>query len=263
MTPFTLIRRVLLVAVAAFALVLGAATTEAHALNPSQTTVTGVVNNEYWDLANFWRTNFNAWGWSSYYYSPGVRYFNNGPYNNTQTSCGVPTSNSLFMNDDGVYCGGADHAIYINYTNLQGLLDRQGDGAAAFLVAHEFGHHIQSIEGKLGWSVAKQKELNADCLAGMYFRWAISYSGLLDSADYVEAQWGIYREFGGDVAGHGTASDRLAWFKYGYTTYDLGKCNLTFSSAVGAKAASNGPTKKRIATRVVRKAVTVKVPPIG
>jgi predicted metalloprotease len=261
MSISTLVRRVLILGLAVLAL--GVAATDARAFNPAnQTTVTGMVNNQYWDLDAFWKANFNAWSWRNYR-SPYVRYFNNGPYNNFQTNGCGSTSSPAFMNDMGVYCG-PDNAIYVNYTNEQLLIDKDGDGAGAFLFAHEFGHHIQGLEGRLG-APSKQKELNADCLAGMYFRWGVAVSRLLNANDYVEAQWGIVHYFSSaDVAGHGTGADRLAWFRYGYTAYNINSCNLTFSGAVAAKATTQAPLKKRPAARTVAKpGLRTAAPPVG
>jgi predicted metalloprotease len=245
----TFIIRLVAIVAAVFALALAASATKALAFTPTQTTVSGVVNVEYWDLDKFWRANFNAWGWSRYYTNPYVRYYNPGPYSNFLTNGCGSTGNATFINDWGVYCAGSDRSIYLNVTNVQSGINRYRDGGAAFLVAHEFAHHIQGIENRLGYGRAT--ELNADCLAGMYFRWGVTQTRVLDSFDLAEARYTIYYAFGGDPAGHGTGAQRLGWFDFGYQTYDLGQCNRSFSVATGARAPSGAKKKmtKRLGTR--------------
>ena len=69
-------------------------------------------------------------------------------------------------------------------------------------------------------------ELNADCLAGMYFRSGIA-NGILNSGDYTEAyNWAYYHA--GVDGSHGTPQLRAAWFKYGYQTNSLTSCNGVF-----------------------------------
>lgn len=237
--------RILAVVAAVFALGLGASATKAKAFSPDQTTVSGVVNTQYWDLDRFWQTNFNAWGWRGYA-GPYVRYFNPGPYSNFLTGCGS-TAQSAFMNDWGVYCGGGDRAVYLNVNNLQYGINNASyrDGGAAFLFAHEFSHHIQELEGTRRGG--RPTELNADCLAGMYFRWGVTQSRILNSTDLAEARYTIYYAFGSDLAGHGSGSTRLAWFDYGYSTYNLAECNRAFSLVTGARAPS---TAKKVAKRL-------------
>jgi predicted metalloprotease len=238
--------RILAIVGAVFALGLGVSTTKAHAFSPDQTTVSGVVNTQYWDLDRFWRTNFNAWGWGGYS-GPYVRYFNPGPFSNYVTNGCGSTAQTVFVNDWGVYCGGSDRAVYLNVNNLQNGINNQSyrDGGAAFLFAHEYGHHIQELEGVRRSSRAT--ELNADCLAGLYFRWGVTQSRVLNSTDLAEARYTIFYAFGGDPVGHGTGSTRLAWFDYGYSTYNIAECNRTFSIVTGARAPSKS---KKVAKRL-------------
>ncbi len=59
-------------------------------------------------------------------------------------------------------------------------------------------------------------------------RRGIQHSRLLNPNDLAEARNGIWNQFGGDPAGHGTAQDRLNWFDYGYRSYSLASCNQSF-----------------------------------
>ena len=259
----TLIIRILAIAAAVFALGLGASATKAQAFSPDQTTVSGVVNTQYWDLDKFWRANFNAWGWGRYYAGPYVRYFNPGPYSNFNSGCGS-TGLPVFLNDWGVYCGGNDRAIYLNVNNLQSGISNPyyRDGGAAFLFAHEFAHHIQELEGVRNSSRAT--ELNADCLAGMYFRWGVTQTGVLNATDLAEARYTIYYAFGGDPAGHGTGSTRLSWFDYGYRTYNLYECNRTYSLVTGARTTKSAKkVTKRLGARTKPTTPVVAPAPTG
>ncbi len=257
-------KRILLALIALVVLAAGiaaAGTGSAKALNPQeQTSIGNVVDYTWWDLHRFWTLNFNTWGWRYSY--PGVRYFNPGPYTNfnTGTNCGS-TSDNTFIYDSGVYCT-ADRSIYVNVNNAQGLVNTNKDGTAAFLIAHEFAHHIAHLQGRFLGKMLKERELNADCLAGMYFKYGMRYSGLLNATDLAEARYGIYQRFGGDSAGHGTWSERLAWFDYGYATYDIGACNRTFGW-YGGPAASRGAVKPnpRVRWKQVRPATKRPVGP--
>lgn len=204
----------------------GVATKDARALNPMQTTASGVVDKELPDLNTLWKTAFNNWGWSYLWRSSAVGFYNPGPYSNKYTACGW-TSAMLWV-DNAVYCAN-DVSIYADQAWLQRLLNGYGDGVVAFVAAHEFGHHVANLQGRFVGKEEIERELNADCLAGFYFRWGITVSGVLHSNDYGEAVKAISYEFGGDPAGHGTAQLRNAWFKYGYTEYNINSCNRTFS----------------------------------
>jgi hypothetical protein len=217
----------LLIAIVALTAFAGTATTDARALNPIQTTVTGVVNKELPDLNRLWTTSFTNWGWWYLWRNTGVGFYNPGSYTNYYSACGW--TSSAFWVDNAVYCTN-DFSIYVDQSWVQRLLNRYGDGAAAFILAHEFGHHAGHLQGRFVGKREIERELNADCLAGFYFRWGITISGVMHSNDYGEAVTMISYELGGDPAGHGTAQQRIAWFKYGYTSYNINSCNSVFSN---------------------------------
>ncbi|WP_162467274.1 neutral zinc metallopeptidase [Streptomyces cavernae] len=113
-----------------------------------------------------------------------------------------------------------------------------GDFAAAFVVVHEFGHHIQDEilkqYNERGVPVPnykrndKNKELIADCFAGT---WAFSayYKGFVEPGDYDEAIDSV-RAIGDPpgVASHGTPDERQAAFEEGYNTGEPTRCIIRY-----------------------------------
>ncbi|WIM68935.1 neutral zinc metallopeptidase [Corynebacterium breve] len=92
----------------------------------------------------------------------------------TQSGCGFASSNT-----GPFYCGG-DSSAYFDVSFFDQLERLGGDNAPLaqmYIVAHEFGHHIQKLEGTIGMidynnpgedSTAVKLELQADCYAGMW-----------------------------------------------------------------------------------------------
>ena len=159
------------------------------------------------------------------------------------------------------YCP-ADQTVYLDlgfWQDMQTQLGASGaDFAKAYVIAHEFGHHVQKLTGtsdavrKLqqaadsqeeanSWSVAL--ELQADCYAGV---WAAHAAEASDGAVALEAgdvEEGlrtaqaigddmIQKRMTGKVTPeaftHGTADQRVEWLKRGLTTGDPAACG-TFS----------------------------------
>jgi predicted metalloprotease len=135
------------------------------------------------------------------------------------------------------YCP-RDKKIYVDlrfYNDLARQFDAPGDFAQAYVIAHEVGHHVQTLLG-ISQQVAEMRgrpdyneysvrlELQADFLAGL---WARKNSRYLDQGDIEEAfraanQIGddaIQRRTQGKVVPHafthGTSEQRMRWFKRG------------------------------------------------
>lgn len=98
----------------------------------------------------------------------------------------------------------------------------RGDFAAAYVLAHEFGHAVQQrLPKDRQLQVGILRELQADCLAGAWSR-HVSDQGLLDAGDLDEATAGIYT--GRDVPGtpftdpraHGSGFERIRAFGDGF-----------------------------------------------
>ena len=172
-----------------------------------------------------------------------------------QTACGAAsTAVGPF------YCPG-DQKVYLDLDFFQELQDRfhaSGDFARAYVIAHEVGHHVQrligvfdkveqarrqgaSMEGADGLSV--RQELQADCFAGVWanrsqqsLNWL--QDGDVESALNAASQIGddtLQREARGTVVPdsftHGTSAQRVRWFKTGFDSGDMTRCN-TFSGAL-------------------------------
>ncbi len=151
------------------------------------------------------------------------------------------------------YCPGDENA-YIDLSFFRDLARRfQAPGlfAQAYVLAHEMGHHLQTLEGvqkktrQLGRDRASQnaasvrQELQADCYAGVWGHSAnarkIVEVGDVEAAlaaasaigdDRLQQQAG--REVDPETFTHGTSEQRVRWFRRGFETGRLEACD-TFS----------------------------------
>ena len=146
------------------------------------------------------------------------------------------------------YCP-ADYTVYIDlsfHKDLKRDFGATGDFAMAYVVAHEVGHHVQTLMGitkevnayrsKLSEKefnkILKRQELHADYLAGV---WAHHQDkrNLLDVKDIDEAmeaaaavgddriQDRVLGEVNPDKFTHGTSKQRMKWFNEGFKYGDL------------------------------------------
>ena len=171
--------------------------------------------------------------------------------NATQTGCGAASSAT-----GPFYCP-ADSKVYLDVGFFRELRDRfgaPGDFAQAYVIAHEFGHHVQNLLGiSDDVSQAQQDdqshanalfvklELQADCLAGVWAHSAYEQN-LLEQGDIQEdldaaAAVGddrLQREATGRIDReswtHGSSAQRVRWFRTGYRFGDPNACD-TFGSA--------------------------------
>jgi len=147
------------------------------------------------------------------------------------------------------YCP-SDEGIYIDtdfYTEMERRLGAKGDFARAYVMAHEYGHHIQTLTG-LATQVRNQQarnpsasnrlqvamELQADCYAGV---WAAKNASRIEPGDIEEGLTAAHA-IGDDTlmrnAGqrpveasftHGSSEQRMHWLKVGLETGDEDRCD--------------------------------------
>lgn len=159
------------------------------------------------DLDRFWSSVFNNSGLT--YQSPrGVFAYEDA----TRTPCGV------VRGENALYCS-RSNSIHYDESFMNALLHQIGDFAVAFVIAHEWGHYIQDRLGLFTRS-SLQNELQADCLAGAYTRFA-NQSGILEAGDLEEgrtllSQIGDSPDAGSTRNAHGTAQQRLDSFELGF-----------------------------------------------
>ena len=169
-----------------------------------------------------------------------------------QTGCGEATSQV-----GPFYCP-PDQQIYLDTTFFRDVLEQQlggkgGDFVEAYVIGHEYGHHIQNLLGTMGQvktqqgadSDAVRLELQADCYAGMWTKDASDGDGLLVGLDQGDIQEALDSAKavgddriqqksgqGVDPEGwtHGSSEQRMAWFTRGYQEGTLEACD-TFSAS--------------------------------
>lgn len=163
----------------------------------------------------------------------------------TNTGCGQATSQT-----GPFYCP-ADSYVYIDLdflAQLQAQFQAPGDLASQYIVAHEFGHHIQNLLGTNDEVAQAQQsgsgdanelsvalELQADCYAGT---WASSVQGQFENPQEVDEAINAAEAVGDDriqeqTQGrvdpdsftHGTSDQRSEWFRRGFTTGDPNQCD--------------------------------------
>ena len=189
-----------------------------------------VYNNETWNTI-FEQNNRQ-------FEEPGIVLFDD----NVSTACGSATAAS-----GPFYCPG-DKKIYMDLRFFEELKTRfgaqGGDFAIAYVIAHEMGHHIQTLTGTSQKMRQMQEnksqaeanklsvclELQADFYAGV---WAHYNKKLLEEGDIDEAlsaapavgddaiQSKMQGHVEPDTFTHGTSEQRIYWFKKGYQTGDI------------------------------------------
>jgi len=156
------------------------------------------------------------------------------------------------------YCPG-DQKVYVDlsfYDELRTRFQAPGDFAQAYVIAHEIGHHVQTLLGITQQVDARRRsasqaaanelsvrlELQADCLAGVWANHAHRTRDLLEAGDIEEGfnaataigDDRIQRQARGTVVPdsftHGSSEQRVRWFRRGLETGDPDVCD-TFEVA--------------------------------
>jgi hypothetical protein len=158
------------------------------------------------------------------------------------------------------YCG-EDSRVYIDLDFFRELRERfkaPGDFAQAYVIAHEIGHHVQNQLGVMrktrelqsrssrtqANAISVRVELQADCLAGIWAGTANRERKILEEGDVEEglnaaAQIGddrMQKRSQGYVVPegftHGSAQQRVRWFRRGLESQDLNQCDTFSAGAV-------------------------------
>jgi uncharacterized protein len=166
----------------------------------------------------------------------------------TQSACGTGQSAM-----GPFYCP-LDQKLYIDlsfYRDMETKLGAGGDFAQAYVVAHEVGHHIQTILGiseqvqnarrRSGEAEANalsvRQELQADCFAGIWGHYAKTSLNQLEAGD-VEEGLNAAAAIGDDRLQkrsqgyvvpesftHGSSAQRVEWFNRGFQSGDMKACD--------------------------------------
>ncbi|MGV0834608.1 KPN_02809 family neutral zinc metallopeptidase [Mycolicibacterium thermoresistibile] len=178
------------------------------------------------------------------------------------TGCGSATS------DVGPFYCPADHTAYFDTGFFDVLRDQFGSSggplAQEYVVAHEFGHHVQNLQGTLGRAhgpaaqgprgAGVRTELQADCYAGVWAHYAaiteqegtgVPFLNPLSDQDIADALSAaaavgddrIQQAATGRVSPeswtHGSSAQRQKWFTRGYQTGDPQQCDTFATDDLG------------------------------
>ncbi|ORA35035.1 KPN_02809 family neutral zinc metallopeptidase [Mycobacterium aquaticum] len=178
--------------------------------------------------------------------------------NQVNTGCGPATT------EVGPFYCPADKTAYFDTGFFQVLVDQFGSSggplAQEYVVAHEYGHHVQDLLGVLGRAqrdpegatgAGVRTELQADCYAGVWAHYAsitkqestgVPYLEPLSDKDIADAlsaaqsvgddriQKAATGRVNPETWTHGSSAQRQKWFTVGYQTGDPKKCD-TFAAA--------------------------------
>lgn len=170
-----------------------------------------------------------------------------------QSGCGTASAQS-----GPFYCP-ADKQIYLDlsfFEDMQNKFNAPGEFAMAYVLAHEVGHHIQTVLGisqkvhaersRLSQTeynkLSVKLELQADFLAGVWAHYTRKMKDIIEPGDIESAMNAanaigddrLQQQYQGrvvpDAFTHGTSQQRMYWFKKGYETGDLSQGD-TFSTS--------------------------------
>jgi predicted metalloprotease len=170
----------------------------------------------------------------------------------TQSGCGAASSQT-----GPFYCP-ADQKVYLDtafFDELSSRFGAPGDFAQAYVIAHEYGHHVQDFlgymaQGQSGGNEASIRlELQADCFAGMWANsvWKSPDQSAVESITEADIQEGINAaqavgddriqeqatgSINQDTWTHGSSEQRAKWFNVGFRQGSLQACDTFAAQSV-------------------------------
>jgi predicted metalloprotease len=204
--------------------------------------IVGVVNS----VQQFWNGVFERSG-RTYEYADTVFFTDQ-----VETACGFASSQV-----GPFYCP-RDKLVYIDLGFFDELQSRFGAGGApfaqAYVIAHEYGHHVQNLQGVLDRigndrqgpeSRAVRSELQADCYGGVWAANAVE-TGLIEELTQADINAGLdaasaigddriqertQGQVNPETWTHGSSEQRRRWFSRGYEQGRPAACD-TFSGSI-------------------------------
>jgi uncharacterized protein len=170
----------------------------------------------------------------------------------TNTGCGQANS------DVGPFYCPADRLVYLDtgfFKQLESQFGAPGDFAEAYVIAHEIGHHVQTLLGiddqvqqmvrddpSRANDLSIRQELQADCFAGVWGR-AAQGAGVLEAGDLEEGisaaaavgddriQKAATGRINPETWTHGSSEQRVQWFRTGFQVGNPDACD-TFNTDI-------------------------------
>jgi len=216
--------------------------TTSNPISPAENQLADFVSVVLADTEDTWHVLFNKMGKA--YREPNLVLFSGA----VESACGYAQAAM-----GPFYCP-ADQKVYIDLSFYQDLKNRHGapgDFAQAYVIAHEIGHHVQTLLGisekvhaargrasqAQGNQLSVMQELQADCFAGVWAHHADRARRILEAGDIEEALNAasaigddrLQRESRGyvtpDSFTHGSSKQRVRWFNQGLDSGDVLDCN--------------------------------------
>jgi predicted metalloprotease len=178
-------------------------------------------------------------------YAPPILVLFSGQVN---SACGMASAAS-----GPFYCP-ADRKVYLDtsfFSELSARFGAPGDFAAAYVIAHEVGHHVQTLAGVADQvrraqaradeaernALQVRMELQADCYAGLWAKGAARMTDFIEQGDIEEGlraasaigDDALQRQAGRTVRPesftHGSSEQRVSWFSRGYESGAVEACD--------------------------------------